>query len=93
MPLTEKNADKALRATLNILAPKGIGYYQTNELVAEVQKALKPKTAEEEQIILRAFKDLFTSGDLCEGYDLANPELPFMHPTPKGIKGGLLPIA
>lgn len=64
------------------------GGLQTIAVLSETTKKLAAPgnrlSRDEDQALLTAFYDLFRSGHLSWGFDLANPSLPFFHVTEQG---------
>jgi hypothetical protein len=75
---------KALLETLAEHHAKGVGYFQSTSVLNEVRRKLDVRGKEDQQAILTLFHDLFRTGQLAWGDDLANPEAPFMHWTDAG---------
>lgn len=63
---------------------QGPGYFQTMPVLGEVRRRLNIRGAADEQAVLTLFHDMFRTGQLGWGYDLANPDAPFMHLTDAG---------
>lgn len=79
---------QAIRATfLEVLAEYeriGPGYFQSTPVLREVSRRLSAQQRTDQQAVLTFFGDLFRNGQLAWGYDLANPDPPFMHLTELG---------
>jgi hypothetical protein len=71
--------EAAVFQTARELYSRGPGYAQQSVVLREVGKQLRPKTLEEQQVILSAWHKLFQTGQLAWGYDLDNPGPPWYH--------------
>lgn len=75
------------KALLEVLAEhhrQGPGFFQSKSVTNAVRRKLNIQGTEDEQVVLTLFHDLFRTGQLAWGYDLANPDAPFMHLTDAG---------
>ncbi|MBN1656503.1 MAG: hypothetical protein JXA30_22220 [Deltaproteobacteria bacterium] len=59
---------------------------QTRSVLDEAKQRLKIRTTQDEQALLTFWHDLFRSGVLAWGYNIDNPEPPFLHLTEQGRK-------
>lgn len=72
---------------LDEYAAKGSGYFQQDNVLREVAKRLQIKRGSKfEQEIITIWSDLFRNGHVGWGYNLSNPNPPFLHLTDKGRK-------
>jgi hypothetical protein len=74
-------------ALLEVLAEhhaRGVGFFQSGSVLDAVRRKLNVRGTADEQAVLTLFHDLFRTGQLAWGYDLANPDAPFMHWTDAG---------
>jgi len=79
---------KTLRETLLKIvedySAKGSGYFQLETILKEAGNRLDLQTEEDEQALLTFWYDLFRSGMLAWGFNLDNPEPPWVHLTDTG---------
>jgi len=76
---------KVLLEVINEHAQIGPGYMQSGSILREASKRLGiGRNTELEQALLTFWYDLFRTGHLSWGYDLANAEPPFCHLTEQG---------
>jgi len=60
------------------------GNFQAKPILEEVAMRCGSESTEQQQAVLTVWSDLFRSGMLAPGYNLANPNFPFCHLTNKG---------
>lgn len=66
---------------------QGVGYFQQTVILKETARRLGMDHAGEGACeLLTAWHRLLAEGLLDPGCDLDNPDLPFLHLTPKGMK-------
>jgi hypothetical protein len=84
----EKNGQMMKRVLLEVVADAATRYstLQQVTLLQEAAKRLKLTGLNLEQALLTYWFDLFRSGHLSWGYNLANPDPPFCHLTEQGRK-------
>lgn len=58
--------------------------FQGEVVLLELKEEINPKSIEEEQAILTIWYDLFREGIIAWGYNLGNPDPPFIHLTEVG---------
>lgn len=79
---------QAIRSTLlSVLeeyAARGPGMFQSAPVLVEAARRLGAATERDEQALLTAFQDCFLQGLIAWGYDVRNPDPPFMHFTARG---------
>lgn len=64
---------------------RGPGFMQLRPVMSKMARRLQDQlSGNGEQAVLAAFQDLFRSGLLAWGWDLANPEPPWFHITDRG---------
>ena len=88
--MASKTDGKLIRKTLLEViyekAKMGPGYFQSNSILSDTSRRLDIRGAELEQALLTIWYDLFRTGQLSWGYNLANPDPPFCHLTNQGRK-------
>ncbi len=77
---------KVLMEVVKEYSDIGPGYFQQRGVIKEAGERLNLRGIEEQQALLTLWGDLFRSGILWWGHDIANAELPFLHLTNKGKK-------
>lgn len=75
---------QALLEALKEHHAQGPGLFQSRSVLRTVSRKLNVHGEVEEQAVLTLFHDLFRTGQLAWGYDLANPDAPFMHLPDEG---------
>lgn len=84
-PIDLANARQVVLEVVNAKASAGPGYFQAGSLLNQVSKRLGISgNIEAEQAVLTIWYDLFRVGMLAPGYNLSNPDLPFVHLTAAG---------
>ena len=78
-------ARQVLLDVVNAHVTMGPGYFQAGPILQEAAKRLGVRgNTEAEQAILTIWYDLFRVGMIAPGFDLCNPNLPFVHMTDSG---------
>jgi hypothetical protein len=84
MPLDGLQVRRTLLEICNEFEPRGSGYFQAGGVLREIAQRLNVRSTEDQQAILTVWSDLFRAGILADGYNLDNPNPPFMHLTSIG---------
>lgn len=78
-------ARQVLLDVVNAHVTMGPGYFQAGPILQAASQRLGIKgNIEAEQVLLTIWHDLFRIGMIAPGYDLCNPDLPFVHMTDAG---------
>lgn len=77
---------KTLLEVISEVESKGYGYFQSGYVLQETVRRLDIRGRDLEQGVLTYWHDLFRTGYLAWGWDLANPNPPFFHITEQGRK-------
>jgi len=83
---SDVNADNIRSVVLEVVDAlwKEYGHLQSGSVVQRAAQRPGPRSRESEQALLASFYDLFRTGYLSWGHDLANPAPPFCHVTALG---------
>jgi hypothetical protein len=84
MPLDGFQLRFALLEICEKSSSQGPGYFQSGGILKGLARQLNARSLEDEQAILTAWADLFRLGILAPGYNLTNPDPPFVHLTEVG---------
>ena len=83
-PLDGQILRKTLFEVIDEFSKIGPGYFQSRAVLEETKRRLKIHGQEKEQALLTFFHDLLRGGYLAWGFNITNPDPPFLHLTEQG---------
>ena len=75
---------KTILDVVRELEPQGPGMFQQGSVLNECVKRLSMRDGDSQRALLTYWHDLFRTGYLAWGYNLSNPNPPFLHITERG---------
>jgi hypothetical protein len=82
--VTSPRMRQVLLEVIRTYEGRGPGMFQSKAVLNEAMRRLYIQGDEAEQALLDAFADLFIQGVVAWGFNVTNPDPPFMHTTERG---------